>query len=178
MDVANLEDLMKAAKRKIDLFGTDNFRSWMLYFVPGDGTDMHYHASPETFLVLSGGGIVKGLKGEERPINTSTLGITFAVEPDFDSDTSIDTRLNALTDALGVIRSQSSSFGSNLSIVQNRTDFTKAMINTLQTGADSLVLADTNEEAANMLALQTRQQLSSTALSLASQADQAVLRLF
>ena len=62
--------------------------------------------------------------------------------------------------------------------MQNRQDFTKSMINTLQTGADNLVLADTNEEAANMLALQTRQQLSQTALSLASQADQAVLRLF
>ena len=100
------------------------------------------------------------------------------MEPDFDSDTSIDARLTGLTEALGVIRSQASAFGSNLSIVENRTDFTKAMMNTLQTGADSLVLADTNEEAANMLALQTRQQLSSTALSLASQADQAVLQLF
>ena len=76
------------------------------------------------------------------------------------------------------MRSQASTFGSSLSIVQNRQDFTKAMINTLQTGADNLILADTNEEAANMLALQTRQQLSQTALSLASQADQAVLRLF
>ena len=52
------------------------------------------------------------------------------------------------------------------------------LINTLETGADNLVLADTNEEGANMLALQTRQQLSTTALSLAAQADQAVLRLF
>jgi mannose-6-phosphate isomerase-like protein (cupin superfamily) len=40
----------------------------MLYFVPGDGTDMHYHASPETFLVLEGSGIVKGVKGDERPV--------------------------------------------------------------------------------------------------------------
>jgi flagellin-like hook-associated protein FlgL len=62
--------------------------------------------------------------------------------------------------------------------VQNRQDFTKNMVNTLQTGAANLTLADTNEEAANLLALQTRQQLSSTALSMASQADQAVLRLF
>ena len=73
MDVANLEELMKTAKRKIDLFGTDNFRSWMLYFVPGDGTDMHYHASPETFLVLAGSGVVKGLKGEERPIQKNEV---------------------------------------------------------------------------------------------------------
>jgi mannose-6-phosphate isomerase-like protein (cupin superfamily) len=68
MDFVNLNEMMATKKRKIDLFGTDNFRSWMLYFVPGDGTDMHYHANPETFLVLSGSGVVKGIKGEERPI--------------------------------------------------------------------------------------------------------------
>ena len=83
-----------------------------------------------------------------------------------------------LTAALTKLRSQSQSFGSNLSTVQIRQDFTKAMINTLQTGADGLTLADSNEEGANLLALQTRQQLSTTALSLASQASQAVLRLF
>jgi flagellin len=83
-----------------------------------------------------------------------------------------------LTTALTKLRSQAQSFGSNLSTVQIRQDFTKAMINTLQTGADGLTLADSNEEGANLLALQTRQQLSTTALSLASQASQAVLRLF
>jgi len=83
-----------------------------------------------------------------------------------------------LTAALTTLRSQAQTFGSNLSTVQIRQDFTKAMINTLQTGADSLTLADSNEEGANLLALQTRQQLSTTALSLASQASQAVLRLF
>jgi flagellin-like hook-associated protein FlgL len=83
-----------------------------------------------------------------------------------------------LTAALSTLRSQAQAFGSNLSTVQIRQDFTKAMINTLQTGADTLTLADSNEEGANPLALQTRQQLSTTALSLASQASQAVLRLF
>ena len=83
-----------------------------------------------------------------------------------------------LTNALTTLRSQSQAFGSNLSTVQIRQDFTKATINTLQTGADALTLADSNEEGANLLALQTRQQLSTTALSLASQASQAVLRLF
>jgi len=80
--------------------------------------------------------------------------------------------------ALSTLRSQASTFGSNLSVVQTRQDFTKALINTLETGAAGLILADTNEEGANLLALQTRQSLSSTALSLASQADQNVLRLF
>ena len=83
-----------------------------------------------------------------------------------------------LTAALTTLRSQSQAFGSQLSTVQIRQDFTKAMINTLQTGSDSLTLADSNEEGANLLALQTRQQLSTTALSLASQASQAVLKLF
>ena len=83
-----------------------------------------------------------------------------------------------LTAALTTLRSQAQSFGSNLSTVQIRQEFTKAMINTLQSGADGLTLADANEEGANLLALQTRQQLSTTALSLASQASQAVLRLF
>ena len=47
----------------------------------------------------------------------------------------------------------------------------------LQVGADNLTLADSNEEGANLLALQTRQSLSTSALSMAVQADQNVLRL-
>src|SRR6185503_18982493 len=81
-------------------------------------------------------------------------------------------------DALTTLRSQSQSLSSNLQTVQVRQDFTKSMINTLQTGADNLTLADSNEEGANLLALQTRQQLSTTALSLAVQSDRNVLRLF
>jgi mannose-6-phosphate isomerase-like protein (cupin superfamily) len=77
MDFVSLTDKVTEAeknkKRKIDLFGTDNFRSWILYFVPGDGTDMHYHVSPETFLVLEGKGVVKGLKGEERIIEKNEV---------------------------------------------------------------------------------------------------------
>ncbi|KQU96695.1 hypothetical protein ASC68_15165 [Devosia sp. Root105] len=120
----------------------------------------------------------KDSDGDATSINNTTLGITSVQDSDLDSDASIDAKLGKLGDALGTLRSQSSAFGSNLSIVQNRQDFTKNMINTLETGAANLTLADTNEEAANLLALQTRQQLSSTALSMASQADQAVLRLF
>ena len=82
MDFVNLGQKQSEARekkeRKIDLFGTDNFRSWMLYFVPGDGTDMHYHASPETFLVLEGTGTVKGIKGEERtvPVPSRTRNVS------------------------------------------------------------------------------------------------------
>nr|WP_255769080.1 flagellin [Maritalea mediterranea] len=95
----------------------------------------------------------------------------------FDTDASINSTLDSLTSALGTLRSQASTFGTNLTVVENRQDFTKSMINTLQEGSGKLTLADTNEEGANLLALQTRQTLASTSLSFASQADQNVLRL-
>jgi flagellin len=97
---------------------------------------------------------------------------------DFQSDFDVNAAITELRTALNTLATQASAFGSNLSVVQVRQDFMKSMINTLRTGADNLVLADANEEGANMLALQTRQQLSTTALSLAAQAAQNVLRLF
>jgi flagellin-like hook-associated protein FlgL len=109
--------------------------------------------------------------------DSAGLGINNATNNWADS-AAITASSTNLTAALTKLRSQAQAFGSSLSTVQIRQDFTKSMINTLQTGSDSLTLADSNEEGANLLALQTRQQLSTTALSLASQASQAVLRLF
>ncbi|MFZ0624323.1 MAG: hypothetical protein WAM76_20270, partial [Pseudolabrys sp.] len=60
-----------------------------------------------------------------------------------------------LTTALTTLRSESQTLSANLSVVQIRQDFTKATINTLQTGSAALTLADSNEEGANLLALQT-----------------------
>ncbi|MES2906426.1 MAG: flagellin [Pseudomonadota bacterium] len=96
----------------------------------------------------------------------------------FASNADVERALEDIANSIGSLKVQSSTFGSNLSIVQARQDFTKNLITTLQTGSDNLVLSDQNEEAANLLALQTRQTLSQTALSLASQSDQSVLRLF
>jgi len=110
-------------------------------------------------------------------INSESLKIADLIGSDFDKDADIDNLLGGIKTALNSVRAQSSAFGSNLSIVQNRQDFTKSMINTLETGAANLTLADMNEEAANLLALQTRQSLSSSTLSMASQADQSVLQL-
>lgn len=105
---------------------------------------------------------------------TGTAGISFNVQDDADLSSTAD----ALTNVLTSLRSTASSLGASLSTVQTRQDFTKNLANTLTAGADNLVQADTNQEAANLLALQTRQQLSQTALSLSNQADQAILRLF
>jgi flagellin len=84
----------------------------------------------------------------------------------------------ALNSAISSLRTQAATLGSDLTLVRIREDFTKDMVNTLKAGADGLVLADQNEEAANLLALQTRQQLGIQALSLAAQSQQGILRLF
>jgi flagellin-like hook-associated protein FlgL len=110
--------------------------------------------------------------------DSTGLGLTQISGPGFQDNANITTTLNSVDAALTSLRAQASAFGSTLTTVQTRNDFTKNLINVLQTGSDNLVLADTNEEGANLLALQTRQSLSTTALSLANQANQAVLRLF
>jgi flagellin-like hook-associated protein FlgL len=93
-------------------------------------------------------------------------------------DTDIAAAATQLTAALTTLQSQSASLSSSLSTIQIRSDFTSATINTLQTGASALVAADSNEEGANLLALQTQQSLSTTALSLSAQSDKNVLKLF
>lgn len=106
------------------------------------------------------------------------LGISAQTNTGFSTDSGVQSALTSLNGALTSLRSQASTFGNNLAVVENRQDFTNNLINTLESGAAGLTLADTNEEGANLLALQTRQQLGSISLSLANQADQAVLRLF
>ncbi len=94
------------------------------------------------------------------------------------STANIDASVTALDGALNTLRAESSKMSGNLSIITVRQDFSTNMINTLTEGSDKLTLADSNEEGANMLMLQTRQSLSTTALSMSAQAAQSVLRLF
>ena len=116
---------------------------------------------------------------ELKGVKFDSVGLGFTQAADeWISNESIDKSLNQITKATSMLRAQASEFGQNLSTVQIREDFTQNMINNLQAGADKLTLADMNEEAANMLALQTRQSLGTNSLSLASQASQSVLRLF
>jgi flagellin-like hook-associated protein FlgL len=90
----------------------------------------------------------------------------------------IDTSLSQIDSANNALRTQSKVLSSKLNIITTRDEWATSMINTLEEGADKLTLADMNEEGANMMMLQTRQQLGTTSLSIASQAAQAVLRLF
>ena len=75
------------------------------------------------------------------------------------------------------IRSQSALLGGNVTFLQSRMDFTNNYINTLQEGSGKLTLADLNEEGANLVSLQTRQQIGIQSLSIAGQQQQAILSL-
>ncbi|QDG76802.1 flagellin [Labrenzia sp. PHM005] len=108
---------------------------------------------------------------------TGTVALS-ATASEFKTDTDIERVLQAINASLDELRNSARTLGTSLSTVEIRTDFTQNIINTLEVGAGDLTIADMNEEGANMLALQTRQQLSSTALSLANQAEQSVLSLF
>ncbi|MFN4127178.1 flagellin [Pannonibacter indicus] len=130
------------------------------------------------------GDISFDIKSSNNDFNVTALATTDgtvklqATDSDFKDDTDIERTLQAINSALATLRSTASSFGTSLSTVEVRQKFTTQLVNTLEVGAGALTIANMNEEGANMLALQTRQQLSSTALSLANQADQSVLSLF
>ena len=111
-------------------------------------------------------------------VDASANGLSISRVSDWGSNTNIDASITQVEDAINELRNMASEFGNNYSVVQTREDFTDNLINVLEEGSDKLVLADMNEESANMLALQTRQQLAVNSLSLASQAAQSVLKLF
>jgi flagellin len=110
--------------------------------------------------------------------NSAGLGLSPISGTGFQSNATINSTITQIQTALTNVQAQTETFGTNASTISVRQDFTKNLINTLQTGSDNLVLADQNQESANLLTLQTRQQLSISALSISNQAQQAVLKLF
>jgi flagellin-like hook-associated protein FlgL len=165
-DRAALEAQFNDLRTQIDqLAGDTSFNGVNL--LGGDNLSVIFNEDNTSSLAITG-----------VTFNSAGLGISAAATDSFQNNANVNARLTELDAAIRTLRQQARTFGSNLSVVEIRQDFTKKLINTLETGAANLTLADANEEGANVLALETRQQLSSVALSLASQADQNVLRLF
>ncbi|KMO27497.1 flagellar protein, partial [Methylobacterium tarhaniae] len=131
-----------------------------------------FNENDSSSLDISGVDLTTGAKG----LNISAISVDDATKA-FQSDDDVKKTVSQLTSASGTLRAQSSTFGSNLSVVQNRQDFSKQLINILGTGASNLTDADLNEEAANSQALSTRQSLGISALSLANTAQQGILQL-
>ena len=113
------------------------------------------------------------LKGKD--VSSRALGITTL---DWESINDVVQVLKEISAALSSIRSYQTELGNNFSIISTRQDFTENLINILTEGADKLTLADMNEESAEILSLQTRQQLAVNALSLVNQSNKAILQMF
>ncbi len=164
----------------------------------GEGT--HYTKAGDTYTVVAkdttlATGTTYYTKGADETItSTETYTEGAAVDGDYmvkevgDTTTKsvvttsaarvIDEALTAIANINTYLRSYATELGNNFSIIETRQNFTDALVDVLETGSDNLVLADMNEESANYLALQTRQQLAINSLSLASQSAQSVLSLF
>ena len=138
-----------------------------------------YDAKAMTFTEVTGA--VDGYTGkyytaeQKGTVETAVTNYKNAVKGVADK---INESLKGITDAVSYLRDYSSELGNNFSIIETRQNFTENLIDVLETGSDNLVLADMNEESANYLALQTRQQLAINSLALASQSAQSVLSLF
>ena len=127
------------------------------------------------FSVLGSGGMgVFKLTGTSLQVTETdakrTIGIGFTTE--------LNGRITNLDSALTTLRSRTQTLGANVAVLQTRLDFTKDYVNTMTAGAGKLTLADLNEEGANLLALQTRQQLGIQSLAFAGQSEQSILGLF
>ena len=117
------------------------------------------------------------ITGLDATVATTGIEISTAAN-NFGTDANIDTALTQLNSALTELRTNASTLGSNNTVLQTRLSFTDDLINTLETGAGKLTLADLNEESASLLALQTREQLGINSLSLAAQSERSILALF
>ena len=144
--------------------------------------DANYKGA-DTNLLTADGELKVNFEGSHNLIisgfdaSTSAFGITSSTNDWTDVD-DITTDIENMDIALDTLRTESKTLSSNLTVIMTRQDFSERMIDTLSDGADNLTLADMNEEGANMLMLQTRQQLATSSLSMSSQAAQAVLKLF
>jgi len=138
------------------------------------------NAGTDAALSISGG--EAGLTGATiQAASTGALTTTGSTtEIDF-ANTGYATSMNAVIANVekfeNSLDAASKNLANSLNIITTRQDFTAKQVNILEEGADKLTLADLNEEGANLLALNTSQQLGISSLSLASQASQAVLRL-
>jgi flagellin len=113
--------------------------------------------------------------------NASGLGlsaVTGTGAGSFQDDAGLTSAITSINAAIATVQTQTETFGTNSGVIGTRQTFTTNLINTLQTGASNLVVADQNQESADLLTEQTQQQLEISALSIANQANQSVLKLF
>ncbi len=132
----------------------------------GGSLDVVFNESGTSKLTLGG-----------TTLSATGLGIAAATN-EFQTDTDVNTALTNLTAALTSLQSQSAILGSKSNIMKARQDFTKSLVDQLRSGADALVVVDADEESAQLIALQTRQQMAASLLSISQGSAQSALRMF
>jgi flagellin len=133
-----------------------------------DNLQVNFNEDATFELTIVGQNVTAANLGADISASTNNWGTVGDVNAD----------LEEYVSALGQLRTTAATLGSHNTLLQTRFDFVNAIVNTLKEGSDKLTLADINEEGANLLALQTRQQLGINSLSLAAQSEQAILQLF
>ncbi len=161
----NLSDQFDAIRGQIDNLATDSGYKGTNLLNSNDLT-VNFNEDASSNLTVS------GFSATSSGLNIDAAANNWAADAD------ITAAITDLDDGRSTLRTNSQTLSSQLSTITIRDDYTQNMMNTLKDGADKLTAADANEEAANMLMLQTRQQLALSSLSMASQAAQGVLRLF
>ncbi len=154
-------------RTQIDNLATDSiFNGTNLLTSTGTSLSVYFNSSNTSSLTITG-----------VNVTTSGLGITTAANA-FAATSDIQAAQSLLTSALTTLRSDSTSFGNNNTLITTRSTFTDSLINTLQTASDNLVLADINQEGANLEALQARSKLGVVALGISGDQAQGILKLF
>jgi len=136
----------------------------------GDNLQIDFNATGSSSLTI------QGVDFNATGLGLSTISGSGASS--FQADATLTSTISNINAAISSVQSQTETFGTNSSTISTRQTFETNMINTLQTGASNLVVADQNQESANLLTEQTQQQLEISALSIANQANQSVLKLF
>lgn len=161
--LATLEQDYNSIRTQIDqLVADSDYRGTNL--INGDNLQTFFNEDRSSSLTIEG-----------KTFTSEGLSIS---EADFGRSVTVTQSISELRTAIEEVRSFGSTLANNQAVLQTRENFTEDLINELEAGADKLTLADPNEEGAKLLALQTRQQLGTTSLSLAAQSQQSVLRLF
>jgi len=163
---ATLQDNFNALLTQIDqLAGDSSYNGVNL--LNGDNLKVNFNENGTSGLTIGG-------------VNFSSagLGLSSISGNGFQDNNNISTTEAAINSAITSVRAQTETFGTNSSTISTRQTFETNLINTLQTGASNLVLADQNQASANLLTEQTQQQLEISALSIANEANQSVLKLF
>jgi len=118
-------------------------------------------------------GLALGVSG-----SSSTTGVTFTASASFTTATTAATFLSLVNTSINQVNASVAKLGTGSNALATHLTFISNLQDSLTQGIGNLVDADVAKESANLTALQTKQQLSIQALSIANSSKTALLGLF